>query len=378
MRISYVTTYDATNIQNWSGLGHSIAKMLENQNAEIEYIGNLHTHFEVYYKLKQDVYKLFSNKPFLLNKEPFIAKQYADQVRNKLTNNTDIIFSPGTLPIAFLNTKKPKVFYTDATFAGMIGFYEGYSNLCKETIRHGNYLEQKALESSQLAIYSSDWAARTAIDNYDVNPNKVKVVPFGANIVHSKDLNAIKHIINCRTKNTLNLLFIGVEWIRKGGDLAVKIAKELNARGLKTTLHIVGIRKLPLDHIPDFVINHGFISKSTIEGTNKINELLEKCHFLLVPSIAEAYGLVFCEANAFGLPNISSNVGGISTIIKDDVNGKMFSLNSNVNEWVDYISCTFTNKARYDSFCLSSFNEYKERLNWEVAGKTIMKFIKEL
>jgi glycosyltransferase involved in cell wall biosynthesis len=277
-----------------------------------------------------------------------------------------------------LKTKKPKVFYTDATFAGMLGFYDSFSNLCGETIKHGNYLEQKALESSNLAIYSSEWAAKTAIDNYYVNPNKIKVVPFGANIDCNRKIDDIKNIIDNRSANNLNLLFLGVDWYRKGGDFAVKISKELNNLGLKTTLHIAGIRKLPFDNLPDYIVNHGFISKSSEEGKNKINDLFSKSHFLLVPSIAEAYGLVFCEANSFGLPSLSTNVGGIPTIIKDDINGKKFSINSDVSEWCNYISNSFIDKEKYNSMCMSSFGEYENRLNWSVAGKTIIKLLNEI
>lgn len=98
------------------------------------------------------------------------------------TANVDVVFSPGTIPIAHLKTNYPIVFWADATFAGMIDFYPSFSNLCSRSIRDGNRMEQAALSKCSLAIYSSEWAAKTALDNYDVNPQKVKVVPFGANI----------------------------------------------------------------------------------------------------------------------------------------------------------------------------------------------------
>jgi len=378
MKISYVTTYDAMDIHNWSGVGYSIAKMLENQNADIHYIGKLRREKDVFLNIKEKYYQRFSKKAFHIDRDPFIIKRYAQQVQTKMEINTDIVFSPGSIPIALLETRKPKVFYTDATFAGMVGFYDYFSNLCPETVKHGNYLEQKALDSSKLVIYSSDWAAKSAIDNYHVSPDKIKVVPFGANNNSNCDLERIKNIISNRSLDSINLLFIGVEWIRKGADFAIRIARELNNLGIKTTLHIVGIRKIPLENIPDFVVNHGFISKATEEGNNRINELLAKCHFLLLPSIAEAFGIVFCEASSFGLPSITTNVGGIPTVIRNDINGKMFSLNVDVQDWCDYIATLFTDKAKYNSLCLSAFGEYEDRLNWNVAGKTIMKLLTEI
>jgi glycosyltransferase involved in cell wall biosynthesis len=378
MKISYVTTYDALNIHNWSGTGYHIAKALENQNADIEYIGNLKIMNNSILKLKKIFYNKIFRKDFDIFREPFIAKRFAEQIQSRLNQNTDIIFSPGSIPIALLESRKSKVFYTDATFAGMIGYYSEFSNLSSETIKHGNYLEQIALETSKLIIYSSDWAARTAIDNYKVDPNKIKVVPFGANIECDRNFQDIKNIILSRSTDVCNLLFMGVDWIRKGGDMALQITEELNKSNLKTKLHIVGLDTIPIEHLPEYAINYGFINKSTQEGKAKINELFLKSHFLILPTNAEAYGLVFCEANSFGLPNISTNVGGIPTIIKDNINGKTFSLESDVSEWTNYILNTFRDKKKYTDLCLSSFGEFQNRLNWNVAGKTIMNLLKEL
>jgi glycosyltransferase involved in cell wall biosynthesis len=338
----------------------------------------LRTPLSILLKVKQKFYKKIKGRIFEIYREPFVAKHYAHQVKSRMDQDTDIVFSPGSIPIALLETDKPKVLYTDATFAGLIDFYGYYSNVCKETIDHGNYLEQKALESAKLVIFASDWAAKTAIDNYDVNPDKIKVVPFGANIDCSRSPETVKDMVNKRSRSCLNLLFIGIDWKRKGGDLAVKIAHELNRLGLKTVLHIVGIKKLPFDKVPDFVIHHGFINKYTAEGKKRIHELFAESHFLLVPSVAEAYGLVFCEANSFGIPCISTNVGGIPTIIKDEINGKKFSPHANIEEWCEYILACYHDYARYFSMCLTSFNEYQNRLNWDVAGKSVMNLIRNL
>jgi len=378
MKISYITTYDASDIHSWSGSANAIAKMLERQNEEVNYIGNLSCRFNQLFKLKKKIYTFLSGKKFLLSREPFIIKQYARQIKSKLKPDFNIVFSPSSLPIALLEVNKPKIIYTDATFAGMLDFYSNFSNLSSESIKKGNYIEQKALESSQLIIYSSDWAAKTAIENYNVKPEKIKVVPFGANIDCKRNLDDIRNIINNRSSSELNMLFLGVDWIRKGGNTAVKIATGLNKLGLNTKLHIAGIRKLPFNDIPDFIINYGFVDKATEEGRRKIEELFSKCHFLLVPSLAEAFGIVFCEANSFGLPSISTNVGGITTAIKDNINGKTFSLNADISEWCNYIFNVFSDKTRYNDLCMSSFREYETRLNWEVAGRTIMNFIKEI
>ncbi len=377
MKISYVTTYNARDIHSWSGLAYHLAEELECQGSEIEYIGDLTTKYPGILRSKELFYKIM-RRQYLRDREPFVVKDMAAQVARRMSSIADIVLSPGTLPIAYLETKKPKVFYTDATFAGMIGFYESFSNLCAQSIKDGNEVEQAALSSCALAIYSSDWAAQTAIDNYNVNPEKVKVVLFGANIVCNRTTEDIKSIINQRSKNTCKLLFLGVDWERKGGDMALAITQSLNKSGLKTELHIAGIRSLPVDDLPENVFNHGFISKSTLEGNSKIEQLIAESHFLILPTKAEAYGLVFCEANSFGVPNIATRVGGIPTIVRDDINGRLFPLSAVAEDYAGYIHNLFNNYKTYEDLALSSFNEFQTRLNWTVACKNIVGLLENL
>jgi glycosyltransferase involved in cell wall biosynthesis len=378
MKVSYVTTYDASDVHNWSGLGFYIGKMLENADVDVEYIGNLKTRFNFESLLKKLIYTKLLHKSFDIAREPIIAKQLAAQVQRQISDDADIVFSPGSIPIALLETSKPKVFYTDSTFAGMIGFYDAFSHLSCETIKHGNYLEQKALESAALAIYASHWAAQSAINNYNVDPEKVKVVPFGSNFHSKKTFGEVKRIASARSKNECHLLFLGVDWKRKGGDMALSVASKLNEFGLKTTLHVAGIKKLPFKRMPEYVIDYGFVSKSTKAGVEMIEKLLTVSHFLILPTRAEAYGLVLCEANSFGVPCITSDVGGVPTIIKDDVNGKMFQLTDGADLYAQYIYSIFNNKQQYHALCCSSYNEFEARLNWNKAGKEIRKLLNEL
>ncbi|MBN8707302.1 MAG: glycosyltransferase family 4 protein [Bacteroidetes bacterium] len=302
----------------------------------------------------------------------------AGQIQTRLKPDTEIIFSPGSIPVSLLETQIPKVFYTGACFGGMVGFYEGFSRLSAETIRYGHFLEQAALSSSKLVLYASDWGKQTAIENYNVDPEKIKVIPYGANLESSFTLNEIKTQISNRSDSVCKLLFIGVEWKRKGGDIALEVATEMNRRGIKTELHVVGLKDIPLKKIPFFLIDHGFLNKAIPAQKVKLERLLASSHFLIVPSKAEAFGVVFAEASAWAIPSVSFHVGGIPTAVKNGQNGHLFAPEAGVTEFSDYLSDLFTDKTRYNDLALSSFNEFQTRLNWDVAGKTIMKHLKDL
>lgn len=164
---------------------------------------------------------------------------------------------------------------------------------------------------------------------------------------------------------------MNADWLRKGGNIAFEIAKELNKSGLETELTIIGCQPTIDEPMPNFIRSLGFTSKSTKKGLNEINSLLARSHSLILPSRAEAFGIVFCEANSFGVPCLSTNVGGIPTAIRDDLNGKTFSRDANITEYCTYVS----NYSQHKNLALSSFNEYQFRLNWSVAGQTVKKLL---
>ncbi len=376
MKIAYVTTYDSSNMHAWSGLGAYILRALQSCGFQTEIIGNLRDKHIFRFKMKKALYAMILSKTHRTDREPTLLRNYATQVETALAHiNCDVVFSPGTIPIAYLRTDKPIVFWTDATFAGMIDFYPAVSNLSTETIKNGNKMEQLALSKCRIAIYSSEWAANTAMQNYDVDPGKVKVVPFGANISCNRNLQDINSIIKAKDFAICKLLFMGVDWLRKGGDTALIVADLLNQRGIRTELHIVGCN--PPVSLPSFVKRHGFISKNTEEGRVFLDKLITETHFLILPSRAECCPVVCAEASSFGLPSVTTNVGGIPTVIQDGKNGQTFSLDASPEEYCDYIERVMSSKQEYNKLALSSFNEYCEKFNWLSAGRKVYDLIQE-
>ncbi|MGG6269240.1 glycosyltransferase family 4 protein [Leptolyngbya sp. AN03gr2] len=375
-KIVYATTYDPADTDAWSGSGSYILKSLQSAGFETDCIGNLKTHpfSRNLSKLKQVYYGRLFSKTYLRDREPSQLRQYAAEIKQRLsTIDYDLVFSPGTLPIAYLDIPKPIVFWADATFGGMVNFYPGFRNLSAETIRQGNEMEQSALSHCQLAIYTSDWAAKTALQNYQVDPAKVKVVPFGANLPCDRTIEDIDQMVDRKSFDQCQLLFLGVEWQRKGGDIAIAVAEQLNRRGIETILHVVGCN--PPFEPPSFVKLHGYISKKTAEGVNTLAQLMSESHCLILPSQAECYGVVFAEASSFGLPSLATQVGGIPTAIHQGKNGWTFPLDAAPEAYCDCIERLIESRSHYRQVARSTFQEYTERLNWQSAGQQVRDLI---
>lgn len=379
MKIAFITTDDASNILSWSGLSYYISKSLQGGGNSIEYIGNLSRNFSAINFVKRVYYSKILHKKFPLERTVASAKDYSREVAKRLTKiDHDCVFSPGTIPIAYLNTDVPKVIYTDATFACMLDYYDIFKNLSSDTIRQGHKLEKQALDSCALAVYSSEWAAQSAIQFYGTDASKVKVVPFGANFDVHYSGDEVNDFIHSRGKNKLKILFNGVDWKRKSGDLVLATVKEMKRRGIDVELHIVGIRKMPFTNLPEYVKYHGFLNKSVPKQKALLVSLYQTCHFLFLPSKAEAFGCVFCEAGMFGMPSLTRKTGGVTSAVTNGKNGFTLDMNADMNEYANLISSYFLDYDKYIELAVSSYNEYHTKLNWTSAGESLSKLIHEI
>jgi glycosyltransferase involved in cell wall biosynthesis len=375
MRLAYVTTYPLADRRQFSGLGHAIAQALARQDIALDVIDSLAEPLAPWFKVKQAVYRAFGRR-HLREREPFVLRAHARQIARRLNGNQcDVVFSPGTLPLAALECEPPIAFWADATFAGMRDFYPEFSRLSDASLRHGHQAEQAALTRCRLALYASDWAARSALAHYQVDPAKVHVVPFGANLQLQPAEDDVRAAIDARPRDVCRLLFLGVDWARKGGDAAVAVAAALNRRGLRAELTVAGC--LPPAPLPPFVRALGFVRNTSPAEAARFNRLLAESHFLILPSRAECFGLVFCEASAFGVPSLATNVGGIPSAVRDGVNGQTFAPDAPAEAYADFIETLWRAPTRYRDLASSAFHEYQTRLNWDVAGRSAKQLIQE-
>ncbi|GAA0804705.1 glycosyltransferase family 4 protein [Cupriavidus gilardii] len=376
MRVAYVTTYDASDPHAWSGSASYIPRALRSSAIETEVIDKVDEGpvLACLLRAKALAYRRLLRRDYQRDRSPTVARRYARRVQRRLEGaHCDAVLSPGTLPVSCLDTDRPIAIWTDATFDGMVGFYPGFSNFCAETLRDGHRLEQQALSRCRLAIFSSEWAAATALRHYDVDAAKVKVVPFGANLDCRRTSQDIERIVLGKDYRVCRLLLVGVDWTRKGGETALAVAQCLNRRGLPTELHVVGCR--PPYEPPSFVKLHGFVPKTTEQGRRRFERLMSEAHFLLLPSTAECYGVVLAEASSFGLPSLATRVGGIPTAVRDRRNGMTFELEADPLEWCDYIERVFQSAPHYGALARGAYREYAERLNWRSAGEQVKQLL---
>lgn len=376
MKIAYITTFDQKNPASWPkrhlglyGASTKITETLKTPQTTVEYLGQLERKRSPITRLKWLFYRHCLKQDFYSWADPIVSRHYSHQVKRWMADSTaDILLCPeNAIPLANVKPDRPMVLWTDATLGSLIDFYPYLSNLCNETKHNLMSMERRVLERCSLVILTSQWAAQQAHELYDIPLSKIEIIPRGSNQPHQFSDEAISAAIDRRPEHPCKLLFVGVEWHRKGGDKALEIAQQLHDSGIQTELHIVGC--VPQGKLPSFVKTHGFIDRAVPEGQQHIAQLFQLAHFLIFPTRADTFGIVLSEAASYGLPALASNVGGIASIVKARVTGQLFSVNSDPEAYCEFVKEYIENPDTYKALAHSTFAHYKAHVSWQAVGQ---------
>lgn len=372
LKIGFISWTDPRDRKSMSGTYYKIYESLSALGYDIVWLQITATRsYRLLCKLAT-LFKKITGKGFDVRHSVWGASILSKTIDREKLSLCDVVFAPFASEALYgQRTDKPVISLSDATFGIMVGYY--WKNLSKQSIRQGNKVEQYTLDIASAIVVSSDWAARSVVNDYHQPKEKVHVIEFGANI-DDKDIIPHKFSYN----GHLDLLFLGVDWQRKGGSIAVEACQWLNDNGVNATLHIVGIRDLDesVRSLP-FVDYIGFLNKNIPEQYSRLVSTIESCHCLLLPTKAECSGIAFSESSANDLPVFSHNTGGVSNYVYDGRNGYLLPLGSTGADFGRKI------KQCLESGELARMSEtakqvYRERLNWDVWGQKVDKIIKDI
>lgn len=378
LKILYATTEDASDQNAWSGLVYNIRRTLGEAGLQIELFDRVPFECPLPLRLLHQLYKHGSSKVHQLQIEPAVLKIAARRIEQRfLETRCDAVFCPGTgVPIhAFVNPSIPVFSYLDATKKAWIDTYFGLESLCERSRKMVGVVDCHGIANNTLTFFSSYWARHKALEEDESLAERLMVVPFGANLTTPPTKHEVTHFINTRHPCECRLLFLGKEWERKGGTDALAILKGLRSLGVHAWIDVVGCFPEIPPELEPWVRVHGFIDRSTEKGKQQFNSVLAAAHFLLFFSQAEAYGLALCEANAFGVPCLATQVGGIPTIIQNGKNGYLFDPLADATACIKLIQELMENHEKYCALAFGSRNEFDLRLNWQVSGAELRRHI---
>jgi glycosyltransferase involved in cell wall biosynthesis len=359
MRIGFLTHHNPTNRNSFSGTAYFMREALEAApGVEVDVVARA-----AHERRDQGVRSLVDGLLRRMTGRKSLKSARRDAAmaravnRDLRTRPPDVIFS---LASSFLidrldpMIRTPVVHVTDAT-PGYIR--EAYGKqLEAEAIER----ERRVIARAALVLYSSDFMARRAEAEFgDMVRGKVAVAPFGLNMeeVGPPELRPAP------IEAGIRLVFIGKDWRRKGGDFALDCLRWLRAQGAPASLTLIG--STPPEPPGEGVEAIPFLDKNRPEHYARFVERLRGAHFLLLPTRGDCTPMVVAEANAFGVPALVSDIGGLRTLVEPGKNGWLLRPDDGGETYGRRILELAADPERYLRLRRSTYERYRAKLNWE-------------
>ena len=374
MKIAIISRSNLDDRVYWSGAINTIFNKLKSYNKiEIIKIDRLDNSFRKLFALKREYLKYTKKIKFDETYNLFVSKNYAKQIKNKLSKhkNINFVLTFDSSLVAYLKINIPIILWTDLLYSDYYDHYFKKLQVSNETKISIKKIEQNALKNCHRIFLASKWALKRAKTKYKKLYYKFRLLHIGPSFISSVTRSKIKSHISKRSKKKLYLITLSVKWKRKGLDKAIILNKILNRRGINSQLKIIGLKNKKINDKNIKIVN--FINKNKTSGEKNISDYLLKSHFHILFSNYEAYGISIVEANSRGLPNLSFRVGGINHIMKNGINGKIFDKEEDLEIVANYLINIFHDYKKYKKLATTSYDYYKNNFSY---NKIIPKFIK--
>jgi glycosyltransferase involved in cell wall biosynthesis len=168
-------------------------------------------------------------------------------------------------------------------------------------------------------------------------------------------------------KDVVSICFIYTDFIRKNGEVVLKIAKLLENENF--VFHFVGKKPVCNELECKNVIFHGFIDKNN-NFDNYLN-IIKQCDINIMPTKGDLTPHIICECNAYGIPTIANNIGGIKDLI--GYGGELVTGYS-PSSYVTAIKMVSNNLEERSKL---SYQKYDNEQKWSIVAQKILNGIKE-
>ncbi len=222
----------------------------------------------------------------------------------------DVVLSvAASTPLAYARHGLPVVEVSDSTFGLVTGYYPQFTGLHAVSRWQGEALGRRTSRRAAAFLIATDWAARSLEEDYGVERTRITVAPFGPSTTSARLPDGP------RPGEPLRLLFVGRDWVRKGGERALEILTELRRSGTACELTVVGPGPEAPGIPAEGVRVLGRVARSGM------GDLYAAHDVLLEPALANAGGVTLTDATASGLPVVATRTGGVPSIVDDGVTG---------------------------------------------------------
>ena len=220
--------------------------------------------------------------------------------------------------------------------------------------------ERLMFSISSCLLLPSSFVADSAVRDYGADPARTYVVEWGGADIHRSEhsIEGLK-----RASDPYEVLFIGHQRHRKGLDRAIRTVETLNEEGINVRLRIIGRDAERLDasaHVDDL----GHLDLSCEAQRRIFEEAFLRATCLIHPARREPYGHVLVEACARSLPVVCTSVGGISQIIRSEINGLVVQEPFDQAKLDEAVRRLLRSPELVSDLGRGALHEAQNRLNW--------------
>ncbi len=222
-------------------------------------------------------------------------------------------------------------------------------------------LERQIYNNATVTFVRSSNIARSLMDQYQYPSERIICIYAGNNV------NTNHGKVRSKTYTDENILYVGIDWKRKGGPELVNAFKLVLTHRPNASLTIVGTN--PKIDIPNCTV----LGKISPE---EIAQYYEKATIFCMPTHIEPFGIAFLEAMQAGLPIVGTRVGAIPDFVQDGWNGFLVEP-GDVQGIHDALMKLLDNPDQRREFGERGFAIAKERYSWEAVGRRLRQHILE-
>jgi glycosyltransferase involved in cell wall biosynthesis len=177
-------------------------------------------------------------------------------------------------------------------------------------------LERSMYQNSQLNFTMSAHVSRSLVEQYGCLPTRVECVYAGGNVARADAGN-----LGLERFAQKNILFVGIDWHRKGGAVLLEAFREVRRTHPTARLTIVGCA-------PNISMAGCRVVGRVQPG--EVARFYQTASVFCLPTTVEPFGIVFLEAFAHGLPIVTTNIGAIPDFVEQGRSGYMVDCNDAV------------------------------------------------
>ncbi len=354
--LGLVSAQDPRNIRSWSGTLHNMWKHLRQEYEVVEIVHRKPLWLKLYLKAKALITRIVTGKWYDQDHN-FLSSRRFSKIAIRQGKEVDVFFAPvAATEIASLDVPQPIIYLSDTTYAQVEDYYHGFKNIAEFSKKQGREIESRALSNASHVVFSSDWAAQFAMQHYGLSEDKVSIIPFGSNLTTHGPA------INERAKDaTFHLLFIGVSWERKGGEIVMEALEELLQKGYDIHLTVCGCEP-PRQH-PQITV-HPFLDKHDPEDLQTLEDLFRRSHLFLLPTRADCTPIVICEAAMYSLPVLTTDTGGVSSLIDQENSGWCLPEDADAGAYAEKITFLLEHEQERQRMAGRARQLFEDSLNW--------------